>query len=422
MSGVPNGKPADRSAPRAHGPTVTMTRVQKLGIVYILRLLLLTSGAAVFEGAGAAAQAQNANPVPPAVAAATDLPVLRVLLSSMKPPIAGQDIRLLVAVEPGSEPEAGMRLELRGAPDGARLSHGKLAGQGHWIIDRFDIPELDISLPAKAAGAQELHIDLNSKAGRVLASKSVAFVVEPAAGAPTPALTAQPANPPAAAVAAVAPADESKVVEAKAAGSAVAVSKPAPHSPAEPPAAAPPSAQPRDVTVAAVAPSKAAPSSSAPRVAAVAKVEPPKTEPPKAAAPIASETKAADNPPPPPKLAARQPDPVPAQAEPVSPPAAAGTGPSATPAGKQPRELALGKATLATGNIAAARLLLTRAAEAGSAEAALLMGSTYDAAWLQANGARTVVGNREQALRWYTQAQKLGAPEAAAKIAGLPAS
>ncbi len=89
---------------------------------------------------------------------------------------------------------------------------------------------------------------------------------------------------------------------------------------------------------------------------------------------------------------------------------------------KEPRELALGKATLATGNIAAARLFLTRAAEAGSAEGAMLMGSTFDTAWLQANGAKTVIGNRALALRWYTQAQKLGAPEAAARIASLPAN
>lgn len=83
--------------------------------------------------------------------------------------------------------------------------------------------------------------------------------------------------------------------------------------------------------------------------------------------------------------------------------------------------MALGKSTLATGNIAAARLLLMRAAEAGSGEAALLLGSTYDVGWLQASGARGVVPDREKALRWYREAQKLGAPEAAEKIAALPA-
>ena len=124
-------------------------------------------------------------------------------MSSLKLPVAGQDIRLLVAVEPGSEPEAGMRLVVRGAPQGARMSHGKLADKDHWVIERIDIPELDITLPAKAAGPIELHLDLNSKDGRLLASKSVAFVVEPAAGTATPALTADASKPATAAVAVI---------------------------------------------------------------------------------------------------------------------------------------------------------------------------------------------------------------------------
>jgi hypothetical protein len=378
--------------------------------------------------------AQSAPPAPSSAAAAADLPILRVILSSLKQPIAGQDIRLLLAVEPGAEPEAGMRLVVRGAPDGARFSHGKRADQVGWVIDRIDIPELEMSLPATAAGPLELHIDLNNKDGRLLVSKSIAMVVEAPDGASVAAAT-PPAKPASAGSEPKRPAREPAREPTREVASIVS-SAPVPQvaaaSPIESrptlPATAPssPRAPSRETETGAAAPTSAA---------VPAAAEPPKPSPapavaaapvPAAPAPAAPNPKVSRQPLPVPKVAARQPDPpAPVQTTAAAPSAAALPGPAPTvesSSPKVPRELALAKATLATGNIASARLLLARAAEAGSAEAALLMGGTYDTAWLQANGARTVVGNRDQALRWYTQAQKLGATDAAAKIAGLPAN
>jgi hypothetical protein len=396
----------------------------------LVQILLLAGGTFTYTAAIQGARAQSAAPPQPAGAVAAEPPVLRVLMSSLKLPIAGQDIRLLVAVEPGSEPEAGMRLIVRGAPPGARLSHGKPAGKGDWVIERIDIPELDITLPAKAAGPVELHLDLNSKDGRLLASKSVGFVIETAASAATPGLTAQSSAPsPVAAAATIAavtpsamaapaaptpPAAIAKIESRVAAASAAIETKPASQSVAVAPS--PATAPAQDAVVAAIAPSKVEP----------AMVELAKPEAPAAsvAAPAQLEAKASDPPAASPRLAVRQPDPAPAvqATAPLLPSKPAVTQTPGGLTGKEPRELALGKATLATGNIAAARMLLTRAAEAGSAEGALLLGSTYDVTWLQANGAKTVVGNREQALRWYKEAQKLGAPDAAARIASLPAN
>ena len=63
---------------------------------------------------------------------------------------------------------------------------------------------------------------------------------------------------------------------------------------------------------------------------------------------------------------------------------------------------------IAQGDIAAARLMLTRAAEAGDARAALALGSTYDSGVLRKLGVLGVAADVDQAREWYAKAAELG--------------
>lgn len=113
-----------------------------------------------------------------------------------------------------------------------------------------------------------------------------------------------------------------------------------------------------------------------------------------------------------------QPTPPKQAAAPVEPTIVKSAPASPAPAGGL---LARGKALLDQGNIAAARLYLERAVAADSAEAALLLGSTYDGVWLKQRGVVGVAGEPKTARKWYLEAQRLGAPEAAARLSGLEA-
>lgn len=88
-----------------------------------------------------------------------------------------------------------------------------------------------------------------------------------------------------------------------------------------------------------------------------------------------------------------------------------------------PEEVALlidrGKAFLAGGDVAAARLLLRRAAEAGDAPAALLLGATFDPAALERLKILGAVGDAAQARQWYQRAAALGSADAARKLDAL---
>ena len=74
---------------------------------------------------------------------------------------------------------------------------------------------------------------------------------------------------------------------------------------------------------------------------------------------------------------------------------------------------------LKMGDIAAARLVLRRAAGAGSAQAALALGATYDPVMLGEIGAVGLTGDAAQARTWYELAGQLGSAEAASRIARL---
>ena len=78
-----------------------------------------------------------------------------------------------------------------------------------------------------------------------------------------------------------------------------------------------------------------------------------------------------------------------------------------------------GKDFLVNGDFASARLLLKRAAEAGSAAGALALGATFDPEMIKRLGAIGEAADIAQARAWYQKAAALGAPGAAEQLAKL---
>jgi len=70
------------------------------------------------------------------------------------------------------------------------------------------------------------------------------------------------------------------------------------------------------------------------------------------------------------------------------------------------------KKWLARGDIATARLVLRRAAEAGDTQAALTLAETYDPATLEKWKVRGIAADPALAKRWYEEARNLGSREA----------
>jgi len=81
-----------------------------------------------------------------------------------------------------------------------------------------------------------------------------------------------------------------------------------------------------------------------------------------------------------------------------------------------------GNEFIANGDLAAARLLLQRGAEAGSAEAALALGATFDPVVMQRLGAIGTTPDIAQARQWYQRAAELGSSAASQRLAGLDAA
>lgn len=71
---------------------------------------------------------------------------------------------------------------------------------------------------------------------------------------------------------------------------------------------------------------------------------------------------------------------------------------------------------VAQGDIASARLMLTRAAEAGDARAALALGATYDANVLRRLGVIGMIGDAARARGWYEKAAEYGSGEATRRL------
>jgi TPR repeat protein len=71
---------------------------------------------------------------------------------------------------------------------------------------------------------------------------------------------------------------------------------------------------------------------------------------------------------------------------------------------------------IGSGDVAAARLVLRRAAEAGEARAAMMLAGTYDPTVLEKIGVHGVVPDIAMARGWYEKARRFGAPEAASQL------
>jgi len=77
------------------------------------------------------------------------------------------------------------------------------------------------------------------------------------------------------------------------------------------------------------------------------------------------------------------------------------------------------RSLISVGDIAAARLVLERAANAKDATAALLLAQTYDPAVLGTSDARSVTADAAAARDWYQRAATLGSAEARQRLARL---
>jgi TPR repeat protein len=112
---------------------------------------------------------------------------------------------------------------------------------------------------------------------------------------------------------------------------------------------------------------------------------------------------------------------VPISAPPSPTPTTAASHPNSTRAipDRQAQLFKRGADFLKDGNVAAARLMLQSVADAGNAEAALLLGATYDPIMLADLGVRGLQPDRVAALAWYRRAQAYGASEASSRIERL---
>ena len=119
----------------------------------------------------------------------------------------------------------------------------------------------------------------------------------------------------------------------------------------------------------------------------------------------------------------------PAPAPPAAPPAASvrpktsdpATLGVSTPEGRERAERMVqrGQSELENGNIAQARGFFQRAADIGSARAAMMLAGTYDPAELARLRVQGVQPNPAEARKWYERARELGAPEASERITAL---
>jgi hypothetical protein len=78
-----------------------------------------------------------------------------------------------------------------------------------------------------------------------------------------------------------------------------------------------------------------------------------------------------------------------------------------------------GDRLLGRGDVASARAVYEKAAALGSAQGALVLGSTYDPGRLWSLGVFGMVGNKDRARHWYQHADQLGHPEAKGRIKAL---
>jgi hypothetical protein len=78
-----------------------------------------------------------------------------------------------------------------------------------------------------------------------------------------------------------------------------------------------------------------------------------------------------------------------------------------------------GQKMVEVGYLAGARTYFKRAVEAGSGEAALLLGACYDPAFIEKIGAQGIKPDAKEARNWYERAKQFGIADAEAKLAEL---
>jgi Bacterial SH3 domain len=78
-----------------------------------------------------------------------------------------------------------------------------------------------------------------------------------------------------------------------------------------------------------------------------------------------------------------------------------------------------GQKMVEVGYLAGARAYFKRAVEAGSGEAAVLLGATYDPAFIEKMGAQGIKPDLKEARGWYERAKQLGVADADAELAEL---
>ena len=74
--------------------------------------------------------------------------------------------------------------------------------------------------------------------------------------------------------------------------------------------------------------------------------------------------------------------------------------------------LSRGDAYFSAGDVTSARLFYQRGSDAGDGTAALRLGETFDAAFIERAGLRNVRSDLKKAVYWYRRARDLGSAEA----------
>ena len=103
----------------------------------------------------------------------------------------------------------------------------------------------------------------------------------------------------------------------------------------------------------------------------------------------------------------------------ASPPAASGPDRRRASDTEIPALIHRGDSLFALGDIDSARLFYERAAKAGSGQAALKLGGTFDSSFLLRAGFSGIRGDVALASRWYRVALELGAGDAEALLQSL---
>lgn len=117
----------------------------------------------------------------------------------------------------------------------------------------------------------------------------------------------------------------------------------------------------------------------------------------------------------------RQPAPAPVAAAPaaVAPPPAPAPHVEKIDPGTLAGMMSRAKSLMAIGDITSARLLLQRAAEAQDADAAFMLGQTYDPAVLGSQDIRSITPDPAIARKWYQKAAQLGSADAQQRLAQM---